>query len=99
MLRLLIHRDDGVVRRLENRPLPRLGLDTGAIHLVGEIERRGREQQRQPVAGAFGDRDDDGRRQGAEQIARRARGELGLPDPERALVRRQRDGDRDRASC
>ena len=91
-----IHRDDGVVRGLENRALARLALAPGPVHLVGQVQRRRREQQRQPVAGALGDRDDDGGRRGTEQIAWRARREVGLPDAPRALLRRQRDRDRNR---
>ena len=44
----LIHRDDGVVRRFENRALARLGFGAGTVHLVGQVKRRRREEQRQP---------------------------------------------------
>ena len=92
----VIHRDDRVVRRLENRALARFALAAGAVHLVGEIQRRRGEEQRQPVARRLGHLDDDGRGRRAEQIARRARREVALPDPPGVLIRRQRDRDRDR---
>ena len=95
-VQLRVHRDDRVVRGFENRALPRFALHAGAIHLVGQVERRRREQQRQPVARALGHRDDDGGGGGAEQVAGRARREIGLPDPPGALVRRERDRNRDR---
>jgi hypothetical protein len=39
-VQLLVHRDDGIVSRLENRTLPGFALDARAVDLVGEVQRR-----------------------------------------------------------
>jgi hypothetical protein len=91
-----VHRDDRIVRRLQNRALLRFAFGARAIHLVCEVQRRRRQQHRQPVTGAFGHRNDDGRRHRAEEIRRRARREIGLPDAPRALLGRERNRESDR---
>jgi hypothetical protein len=93
---LLIDRQNGVVRCLENGALPRFDLDAGAVHFVGQVEGRGRHHGREPPPRRGGDGHDDRCRRRAQQVARRAGLELALPDPPRVLIRREGDGDRDR---
>ena len=89
-----IHRDDGVVRGLEDGALPGLGLEARAVHLVGQVQRRGRQEECEPVSRAFGHRQHDRRGGGAEDVARHVRHEVLPPDPPRALVGCQADRDR-----
>ena len=91
-----IHRDDGVVRGLQDRALLRLALRPGAIQLVCEIERRGGQKHREPVARPLGDGNHDRGCRGAQHIVRRRRREIGFPDAPCVLAGGQRDGNRDR---
>ena len=93
--------DGGQMQVRDLLHVPLLVLDAAQIDLVRPVEQvdRHRRQQRRPVAAALNDPGRGRRRQGADEVARRAPQEVLVPHADDALLRRQADGRRDEQRC